>query len=92
MTLRIEISDDAENALRKAWGPDLARAAVEALALEGYRRGKLSRYEVQRLLGFSDRWQTEEWLGLQGADVNYALDDLAADREALSRKLGPASS
>jgi hypothetical protein len=89
MTLKLEISEQAAETLRVAWGTDISRAALEALAIEGYRTGKLSRYDVQRLLGFDDRWQTEEWLGAHGAHLNYSLDDLNADRAELARALGP---
>ena len=90
MTLRLEISDDAHRALNEAWGQDLSRAALEALSIEGYRTGKLSRHDVQTLLGFQNRWETEEWLGSHGVCMNYSLEDLEADRATLNRVLGPA--
>ncbi len=90
MTLRLEISDDAHRALNEAWGQDLSRAALEALSIEGYRTGKLSRHDVQTLLGFQNRWETEEWLGSHGVCMNYSMEDLEADRATLNRVLGPA--
>lgn len=91
MTLTISSPGDTERTLREAWGSNLGRAALEALAVEGYRSGKLSRYGVQTLLGFDDRWETEEWLGARGVNQNYSLADLEADRAALAHALGPAS-
>ncbi|MBI5762556.1 MAG: UPF0175 family protein [Planctomycetes bacterium] len=90
MTLSLNIPDEAEHTLYEAWGKDLSRAAVEALAIEGYRTGKLSRFEVQTLLGLQDRWGTEEWLGAHGVNLNYSLSDLEADRAAIKRRFGPA--
>jgi hypothetical protein len=92
MTLRLEISEQAAETLRLAWGSEISRAALEALAIEGYRSGKLSRYDVQCLLGFEDRWQTETWLGAHGGHVNYSIEDLTADRDALNRALGSTTS
>ena len=90
MTVQFNIPEGVEDSLREVWGSDLARAALEALAIEGYRTGKLSRFQVQQLLGFGDRWETEAWLGDRGVNVNYALDDLETDRATLTRTLGPA--
>jgi Uncharacterised protein family (UPF0175) len=87
MELTLKIPDDLTAPLREAHGDDLGRAAIERLALGGYRAGKLSRYQVQRLLGFDNRYDTEEWLGRNGAVSNYTVDDLHADRETLDRLL-----
>jgi hypothetical protein len=38
-----------------------ARAALEALALEGYRSERLSEYDVRQLLGFETRF-SGTWL------------------------------
>ena len=37
---------DASQTLQRAFGPDLDRAAVEALAIEGYRTAKLTAGEA----------------------------------------------
>jgi hypothetical protein len=85
----IDIPDDIAAQLRVAQSDgDLARAAVEQIALAGYVTGTLSRYQVQRLLGFDNRWDTEEWLGSRGAAVQYTLNDLEADRATLAQLLG----
>ncbi len=89
MAVSFEIPKDAEEMLQRAFGDDLTRAALEAIAIEGYRAGKLSRYEVQILLSFEDRWETEAWLGGRGVHLNYSVQDLDADRETLDRLLGP---
>ena len=62
---------------------------MEHIALNGYTKGTLSRFQVQRLLGFDNRWDTEDWLGRHGASVQYSLADLDADRATLDRLLGP---
>lgn len=79
------ISPQSEQELHEVFGPNLKKAALEALALIGYRSGKLSLAQVRRLLGFDNRWQTENWLGEQGVTWNYNLEDLEIDRQAIVR-------
>lgn len=88
MSLFINIPQETEQALRDALGPDLDRAALEALVVEGYRSGKLSAAEVGRLLGLSDRWTVNQWLADRRVPLNYTLKDLEADRRTLDRLLG----
>ena len=66
--------------------PDPAREAVEALALAGYRSGKLTAFEARRLLGFSSRFDFEGFLKQRNIlDHAYSAEDLEADVEALSK-------
>ena len=92
MALTIDITELAEGVLRRAFGDGLNRLALEAMAIEGYRTGKLSRFEVQTLLGFGDRWETEDWLASKGVHWNYDVDDLEADRRTLDQALGTVKS
>jgi hypothetical protein len=86
--LILDIPDDLAAALRASLGDDLGRAALERFALDGYQAGTLSRYQVQRLLGFDNRWNVEEWLGARGANLQYRLADLEQDRVTLDHILG----
>jgi hypothetical protein len=61
----------------------------EAEALAGYQAGELSQFQVQQLLGFDNRRDTEEWLGRNGATMQYSLADLEQDRISLDRLFGP---
>ncbi|MBX9579625.1 MAG: UPF0175 family protein [Gemmataceae bacterium] len=90
MRLTLDIPDDIAARLAAAHG-DLGRAALGWLALDGYRAGALSRYQVQRLLGLGTRWEAEEWLGARWATAQYTAADLDQDRAALDRLLGPAN-
>ena len=49
MTVTIELPETTERTLEQAFGKDLNRAALEALAIEGYRTAKLSVGEVGRI-------------------------------------------
>jgi hypothetical protein len=87
MQLTLEIPDELAAALRATHGDDLSRAVLEQLALDGYHSGQLSRFQIQEMLGFTNRYEAEAWLGAKGANLNYSLEDLEADRETLDRIL-----
>jgi predicted HTH domain antitoxin len=78
MTITLDIPDEIGAALAAA-GQDVSRAALEAIALEGYRSDRLTSAEVRRLLGFETRMEVDEFLKRHGADMHYTLDDLEND-------------
>lgn len=66
--------------------PDPAREALEAVAIAGYRSGKLTAWEAGRLLGLA-RFEFEGFLKKHRIyDHAYSADDLADDVDSL-RKL-----
>ena len=77
MNVAIELPKEIANSL----GPDedLSRIALEALAAQGYRDGKLTHSEVQQLLGFNSRWETDAFLKQAGAHLDYTDVDLERD-------------
>lgn len=81
----LNVSSDVQKTLERAFGTDLHRAAIEALAIEGYRTAKLTAGEVARILGLETSIAARVWLSGQGVEPNYSLEDLSADREALSK-------
>lgn len=60
-------------------GADLPRAALESLALEGYRAGALTHAQVRRLLGFGSLAEADGFLKHHGVYLEYTLDDLERD-------------
>ena len=84
MTFTLDIPDEIASQLT-APGQELSRAALEALALEGYRRDALSQFQVGRLLGLT-RIETEDFLA-QHLDL-YDYEPTELKREA---KLWPTS-
>jgi len=60
-------------------GGDLSRRTLEALTIDGYRRGSLTQLQVSQLLGLS-RTETEDFLA-QHLDL-YDYDPGELDREA----------
>jgi hypothetical protein len=80
MEIAITLPDDLGAQLAEQWA-DLPRHALEALAAEAYRQGLLSSAEVQRILGFSSRFEVARFLKRSGVPVDYAEADLEVDRQ-----------
>lgn len=83
MQIAVELPEDIAERLRDAWR-DVPRGAIEAIAVEGYRDGTLSRDQVGRLLGLSF-WETEAFLKRRHAYLTYTEEDLENDRQDLDR-------
>lgn len=66
---------------------DIPRRVVEAVALEGYRAGRLSRGQVSQVLGLGFA-ETEAFLKDNEALLQYSQSDLEADLNALDKILG----
>jgi len=86
MNLTVEIPDDVAQRLT-TFGGDLSRRALEALALEEYRRGHLSKPELRRLLGFGTRAELDSFFAVNAVFGSYTSADLEHDRRDL-RRLG----
>jgi hypothetical protein len=83
---RVAIELTGEIASRLGEPGNLARVALEALAAQGYRSGKLTHMEVQKMLGFTSRWETDYFLKRARAYLDYSEDDLERDL-TVSRQL-----
>ena len=80
MQITVELPNDL------AQRPDPAREALEAIAIAGYRSGGLSAYQAGRLLGFTSRFEFEDFLKSRGiADHAYSAQDLADDLDSLHK-------
>jgi uncharacterized protein UPF0175 len=84
MHLTVEIPDDVAQRLAAAGG-DLSRRALEALALEEYKRGHLSDPDLRRLLGFNTHYELDGFFKAHGIFEPYSLDDLERERRDLER-------
>ena len=70
-----------------ASGGDLSRRALEALALEEFKSGHITKPELRRLLGFGTRYQLDGFLKSHGVYEDYTMEDLEQELEGL-RRLG----
>jgi hypothetical protein len=64
---------------------DLTRRALEALALEEYRAGRLTRVELRRLLGCVTCYELDGFLKDHGVDEGMTWAEFERDRETLVR-------
>ncbi len=85
MDVTVQIPDDLAG--RMGARGDLSRRALEALAAEEYKRGRLTKPDLRRLLGFETGHQIDEFLKAYDVLEDYTLADLEREREGL-RRLG----
>src|SRR5260370_889467 len=80
MQIILELPDDIAHNLASD-APGLTRAALEALAIEGVRSGKLSTGQARRLLGFSTRMHVDGFLKAHSVFLPLIVDDVKRDTE-----------
>lgn len=85
MEVTVHIPDDL--AARLGAEGDLSRRALEALALEEYKRGRIGRADLRRLLGFTTRYELDGFLKAHDVWTDYTLEDFQRERADL-RRLG----
>jgi len=82
MEITIRIPDDL--ARRLGTVGEIERRALEALALQEFKLGHLTKPEMRRLLGFATRMKLDEFLKTHDVFEPYTLDDLEREREDLA--------
>ena len=85
MEITLELPEDVAQHLTAHWR-DLPRAALESLALEGYRSGALTQSHLRRMLGFQTRMEVDGFLKEHGVYLEYTLEDLDHEAE-ISRRV-----
>jgi hypothetical protein len=84
LNVTLDFPPDVEEKVSQQ-SPNLAADVKEAYALELFRRGKLSHYELARVLGL-DRVETDAWLKQrQVFEGSLTMADLEGDRQTLDR-------
>ena len=85
MEVRIHIPDDVAAQIQRN-GDDLPRDVIEAYALEGYKSGRLTAYQVQEILGLETPMEVDGFLKGHGVYADYSEQDLEEDL-ATSRRI-----
>jgi hypothetical protein len=80
MQITFDVPEDIARHLETG-GPDVSRVAIEGLALEGYRSGRLSESQIRRLLQFATRYEVHGFLKEHGVPLHYSEQDLEHDTE-----------
>ena len=83
MDVILRIPDELARRLGSAG--QVERRALEALALEEFKLGHLSRSELRRLLGFGTRAKLDEFLVSHQIFGTYSPEELERDRRDLER-------
>lgn len=81
MQIVLNLPQDIAEDLTAKWA-DLPRAALESLALEGYRTGALTHAQMRRLLGFGSRVDVDAFLKQHGVYLEHTLEDVERDAES----------
>ena len=82
MQITIELPDEIANQFQLQ--PDhISRRILELIAADNYRQGRMGAAEVRRMLNFSSRWETYEFLKREKAYLPYTEDDLEQDVKAI---------
>jgi predicted HTH domain antitoxin len=88
ISISVNLPPDVEERLRVEY-PDLSAAVREGFAVELFRRGILTHFDLGRVLGL-DRFETDALLKRhQVAEYSPAHEDVDADVESLKELLGP---
>ena len=83
MTIMVPIPDDL--AARFGSEAELGRRVVEALALEEYRGGRLTRAALRQLLGFATRGELDGFLKDHGVADGIAVEEFDRQMQDLDR-------
>ena len=80
MQVSLEVPEDLTPLLADSPAA-LSRAALEALALEGVRSGKLSVAQARRMLGISSRYEMDGFLKAHEVFLPLTIEDVERDAE-----------
>jgi hypothetical protein len=64
-------------------GSDLSHRALEALVAEEFRRGRLNKPDLRRLLGFETSYEIDGFLKAHNVCEEYTMEDFERERETL---------
>jgi hypothetical protein len=84
MQITVQIPDDLAQRLSVGRN-DLSRRALEALALEEFKGGHITKAELRRLLGFATRGALDGFLKAHDVCEEYTPEDLEQERKGLRR-------
>jgi predicted HTH domain antitoxin len=87
MQIIIELPDDIANQLQ-VQPANISRRVLELIVADNYRQGRIGAGEVHRILSFSSRWETYEFLKREQAYLPYSEEDLEQDVQAIRNILG----
>jgi Uncharacterised protein family (UPF0175) len=81
MEVTVHIPDELANRL----GDNLSRRALEAFAAEEYKHDRITKRELQSLLGIETSFQLDEFLKAHDVWIEYTSEDAVRERKGLER-------
>ncbi len=84
MQLTLDIPDEIAARLAPDGG-DLSRRAREALLAEEYRHDRLTKPELQQLLGLPTTWELDGFLKAHDIWIEYTKEDAERERQTLEQ-------
>ncbi len=88
MEITLTIPDDVAAEIQNGTSLPLSRRLLELAALEGYKSGLLTSYQVQKLLGFDNRFEVDAFLKAHGVPLEFTIEDLERGREVFDALAG----
>ncbi|MGA9382091.1 MAG: UPF0175 family protein [Phormidium sp.] len=87
MQITLEFPDEIAEQLQLQ-RTNISRRVLELIAADYYRQGRIGAAEVNRMLNFSSRWETYQFLKQEQAYLPYTEEDLEEDIQTISNLLG----
>lgn len=84
MRVWLDLPDDIVQQLAEK-GEDLSRVALEALAIDAYRRNRITGYQLCQLLGIPSRHDLDGFLKRHGVPLDYSLEDFEREGATSAR-------
>jgi hypothetical protein len=85
MSVQVEIPDS----IFSLPAGEMSRQVLETVALEGFKTGQLSTYQVRKMLGSESRFEVHKFLAEHDVPwVDYPVEDLERERELLEDMFG----
>jgi len=81
MDVHLEVPEELARQLASD-SEGLARVALEALAVEGVRSGRLSAFQARTLLGIQSQNEMDGFLKAHGVFLDLTLEDVQKDTDA----------
>jgi hypothetical protein len=78
MQVHLDIPEDVARRFDAEPG-GITRAALEALAIEGVRSGKLTEHQARQLLGIRSRYEMDGFLKAHGVLLPITMDEVVRD-------------
>lgn len=80
MQIHLDVPEDVAQQFAAEPG-GITRAAMEALAIEGVRSGKLTVYQARQMLGIPSRYEMDGFLKAHGVLLPITMDEVVRDSE-----------